>query len=220
MPIKFRCKSCQQSLSITRRKAGTIVNCPKCGNTIKVPQLPDDAAQPAPHEPARPESPGVPEPVIQWRDEPVADDDESFGIGRSMEFEEMDLTPMVDVTFLLLIFFMVTASFSLQKTIDIPVPDPDQQGLTASEQMEILLDQSIRVEIDEDNVIRVEDEVVEDRSQIADRIREMSSRDQKNELILVRHPRAFHEFTVTVVDAAHAAGVQKIRVAGSGGGAD
>ena len=33
------------------------------------------------------------------------------------EEEELDMTPMVDVTFLLLIFFMVTASFSLQKSI-------------------------------------------------------------------------------------------------------
>ena len=30
---------------------------------------------------------------------------------------EVDMTPMVDVTFLLLIFFMVTASFSLQKSV-------------------------------------------------------------------------------------------------------
>src|SRR5688572_20269137 len=29
---------------------------------------------------------------------------------------EMDMTPMVDVTFLLLIFFMVTASFTMQKS--------------------------------------------------------------------------------------------------------
>ena len=33
---------------------------------------------------------------------------------------ELDMTPMVDVTFLLLIFFMVTASFSLQKSIQMP----------------------------------------------------------------------------------------------------
>lgn len=36
------------------------------------------------------------------------------------EGQEPDMTPMVDVTFLLLIFFMVTASFSLQKSIPMP----------------------------------------------------------------------------------------------------
>ncbi len=34
---------------------------------------------------------------------------------------ELNMTPMVDVTFLLLIFFMVTASFSLQKSIAFPL---------------------------------------------------------------------------------------------------
>lgn len=34
--------------------------------------------------------------------------------------EEIEMTPMVDVTFLLLIFFMVTASFNLHKSIAIP----------------------------------------------------------------------------------------------------
>lgn len=36
-----------------------------------------------------------------------------------------DMTPMVDVTFLLLIFFVVTASFQLQKAIDLPRPAVD-----------------------------------------------------------------------------------------------
>lgn len=42
---------------------------------------------------------------------------------------DVDMTPMVDVTFLLLIFFMVTASFGLQKSIAMPrqtSPDPGQ----------------------------------------------------------------------------------------------
>ena len=47
--------------------------------------------------------------------------------------DDLDMTPMVDVTFLLLIFFMVTASFGLQRAIEMqrtpselasPVPVP------------------------------------------------------------------------------------------------
>jgi len=40
-----------------------------------------------------------------------------FGKRAPQPEAEMDMTPMVDVTFLLLIFFMVTASFKLQKAI-------------------------------------------------------------------------------------------------------
>ena len=42
-----------------------------------------------------------------------------FGGRREVsEEDDLDMTPMVDVTFLLLIFFMVTASFTLQKSIE------------------------------------------------------------------------------------------------------
>ncbi len=41
---------------------------------------------------------------------------------------EWDITPMVDVAFLLLIFFMITASFSIQKAIPTAPPQEDRPG--------------------------------------------------------------------------------------------
>lgn len=37
MPIKFRCPNCSQFLGISRQSAGTIVDCPACGRTLRVP---------------------------------------------------------------------------------------------------------------------------------------------------------------------------------------
>ena len=37
MPIKFRCPLCEGMLSIARRKSGTQVVCPKCGDEVTVP---------------------------------------------------------------------------------------------------------------------------------------------------------------------------------------
>jgi biopolymer transport protein ExbD len=150
----------------------------------------------------------------------VARDDDDGAIpirsGR-VEVEEMDLTPMVDMTFLLLIFFMITASFSLHKTIQVPVPDANAQGeIQAEPQEDDLLSRSVRVEIDSDSVIHVDDEVVADRSRLADTIREKSLIDQRNELILFPNPKARHEIVVAVVDAAFAAGMQSIRVSSAG----
>ena len=49
-----------------------------------------------------------------------------------MEDPALNLTPMVDVVFQLLIFFMVTASFALHKTIESPTPEAarpaDEEG--------------------------------------------------------------------------------------------
>jgi hypothetical protein len=37
MPIRFRCAYCNQLMGIARRKAGTVVRCPKCAGEIIVP---------------------------------------------------------------------------------------------------------------------------------------------------------------------------------------
>jgi hypothetical protein len=37
MPIKFRCKYCNQLMGIARRKAGTDVSCPTCNGQVRVP---------------------------------------------------------------------------------------------------------------------------------------------------------------------------------------
>ncbi|MBI3410519.1 MAG: hypothetical protein HY040_19440 [Planctomycetes bacterium] len=42
MPIRFRCAYCNQLMGIARRKAGTVVHCPKCKGQVVVPS-PEDA---------------------------------------------------------------------------------------------------------------------------------------------------------------------------------
>jgi hypothetical protein len=37
MPIRFRCAYCNQLMGIARRKAGTVVRCPKCAGQVVVP---------------------------------------------------------------------------------------------------------------------------------------------------------------------------------------
>ena len=59
----------------------------------------------------------------------------SFRRSEDVERDDLDMTPMVDVTFLLLIFFMVTAAFSLQKSLEVPTPD-QQENATESRTLE------------------------------------------------------------------------------------
>ena len=60
----------------------------------------------------------------------------------------MDMTPMVDVTFLLLIFFMVTAAFSLQKSIEMPRQQTDAPSTSVVEEESEDLDM-VEVQVDE-----------------------------------------------------------------------
>ncbi len=47
MPIKFRCQHCRQFLGISHMKAGSLVDCPTCGRTIRVPD-PEGNVEPLP----------------------------------------------------------------------------------------------------------------------------------------------------------------------------
>ena len=127
--------------------------------------------------------------------------------------EEMDLTPMVDVTFQLLIFFMVSASFSLQKSIEVPTPDPDQKG--ASQQVQTLDDlqgTSIIVKIDSSNTVFIDDEPVADVLRLSDVLRDKMRREQKTELLLTADNQSLHRSIIAVIDAANEVGMQKIRM--------
>ena len=127
--------------------------------------------------------------------------------------DEMDLTPMVDVTFQLLIFFMVSASFSLQKSIEVPTPDPDQKG--ASQQVQTIDDlhgTSIIVKIDASNTIWIDDEPLGDVGRLADTLRDKMRREQKTELLVTADNQSLHRTIIAVIDAANEVGMQKIRM--------
>ncbi len=227
MAIRCRCPHCQQLMSIASRMAGREVECPGCSRSFVIPESGETADRPSGSSAASPQPAETPSPATsdktRSRKPPAGPDDTEddappLTIRKAeTDFEEMDLTPMVDVTFLLLIFFMITASFSLQKTIEVPPPDPEQQGATQSiQQLDDLLDASIEVRIDAENAITIDDEPITDRASLADALQDRMRSDQKTELVLIAEARALHETVVLVIDAANEAGMQKIRLATSG----
>lgn len=140
-------------------------------------------------------------------------------IRKSAIDDEMDLTPMVDVVFQLLIFFMVTASFALHKTIQTPTPDPDQKGATQSIQsLDDLEGVAILVRIDGQNTITIDDEPLAADADVSDALQTKMRTEQKSEIIITADASAWHRTVVKVVDAANSVGMQKIRLATRTGG--
>ncbi len=175
MSIPVTCPQCGAINKVNRSLAGRRVRCPKCDTAVHVPELEFDPGSPPPlpePEPAvAPPTPVVPSAAVDSRssqpDSPIAgqpvaaavpvpddadlldeDDDESILQRPKREEEELDMTPMVDVTFLLLIFFMVTAAFSLQKSIEMPRQQTDAPSTTVVEEEEEELDM-VEVQVDE-----------------------------------------------------------------------
>lgn len=221
--------------------AGRTISCPTCGAEHQVPEA--EAAEPAAVDaqepvqtapsPAEAEASGASAPPAREAapvrfaaparprdddDEEADDDDAPLLRGFDRESDEMDLTPMVDCVFLLLIFFMITASFSIQKTIEVPPPDPEKKGAAQSFQtLDDLERTSVIVQIDERNTIFVDDVPLGDPNALADTLRDKMYTEQKNELVVEAHARAFHETVVAVVDAANEVQFQKVRLATSPG---
>ena len=88
------------------------------------------------------------QPVNLFDDDDDDDDGEGLGPRKKLEDDELDMTSMVDVTFLLLIFFVVTASFQLQKSIMMPRQQTDAPSTSAVEEDPEELDQ-VELQIDE-----------------------------------------------------------------------
>ncbi len=139
-----------------------------------------------------------------WEEE----DEEDVGLGRpEPDFEEMDLTPMVDVTFLLLIFFMITASFTLQKKIDVPPAQSDAVSSVSVPEME---SSAVEAIIDAENRIYIDDLPGESFKEIVGLLETSRATADAVELKLLIDPESTHEKRILVADAAAQAGFTKI----------
>ncbi|HMO14260.1 MAG TPA: biopolymer transporter ExbD [Pirellulaceae bacterium] len=118
--------------------------------------------------------------------------------------EEMDMTPMVDVTFLLLIFFMVTASFTLQKTIPQPPIKSEDPSLIFKEQEDE--DEFVQIIIDQFNTYRLTSRDAEEIEAASDnemrrRLKDMVQQHRAKRLIIIHHGDAIHDKVITAWDA-------------------
>ena len=152
--------------------------------------------------------------VYQDDDAPLA-----FGGKSKREESEMDMTPMVDVTFLLLIFFMVTAAFTLQKSFEVPVPKKDQPSTNKS--VEDFEDDPdfIVVRVDEFNTFHVsaaswdDEEEARSAQDLLIKLRRAKSDDsQSKSLLVMAHGDAAHEKVVSAMDAGNEIGMEQVKL--------
>ena len=119
---------------------------------------------------------------------------------------EINITPMLDVVFIMLIFFIVTTSFVREKGLDISRPQESDQ-----QKVEEYLGQ-ILVEIDALSQITVNKRSVDNRAVRANLERERA-KEPKAPLIIASHRDANANSLVTVLDAANLIGIDNISVA-------
>ena len=119
---------------------------------------------------------------------------------------EIDLTPMLDVVFIMLIFFIVTATFIKEPGIDVERP----AALTA----EKIKNQKILIAISAENEIWFDKKVLE-AHQVKSAIEKMHAENPKGAVVIQADKNATTEKVAQVIDAAKQAGVSAISLAAS-----
>lgn len=128
----------------------------------------------------------------------------SAGMGGDEEENEINLTPMLDVVFIMLIFFIVTASFIKEAGIDVNRPDAP-----TSERVE---DANILIAISANDEIWMDRRLIDPRAVRAN-IERMHAENPKGSVVIQADKKSTNETLVTVMDASRAAGVYNISIA-------
>ena len=75
-----------------------------------------------------------------------------MNIRKAKPDERIDLTPMIDVVFQLLIFFMVTAVFAITPGLDIKLPEAEEAQAPDKENLFIVVDQDGNMKLNHETV--------------------------------------------------------------------
>lgn len=131
-----------------------------------------------------------------------------LSMGHADEGDEINLTPMLDVVFIMLIFFIVTASFIKEAGIDVNRPDAPVTE-TKPEDANILV------------VINAQDEIWIDRRLIDPRavranIERLHAENPQGSVVIQANKKSTNKMLVWVMDSTRSAGVYSISIADQG----
>ena len=144
----------------------------------------------------------------------------TFGSQEVDRDSEMDMTPMVDVTFLLLIFFILTASFSFQKSLNVPTPETEEASTQAQPEDIDEDPEFITVRIDAFNTFHVIttdwEEECPSKAELYIKLREARDGNSAgvvpNKMVVMANGEAFHEKVVAALDAGAAVGIDEVQL--------
>ncbi|MEM7277046.1 MAG: biopolymer transporter ExbD [Pseudomonadota bacterium] len=127
---------------------------------------------------------------------------------RAREEPAVNLTSLIDVVFLLLIFFMVSTTFVKESEISIELPQADAPVMDAPppESIEILVSADGRYFINQRELIDTK------RETLRNALSEVSNGDTDRNLLLSADADARHQLVVTAMDIAGKMGFENLSI--------
>ena len=127
---------------------------------------------------------------------------------RKQEDVEIDMTPMLDIVFIMLIFFIVTASFVKEAGVDVIRP-PAQTAVSKDKG-------NILIAITENGQIWIDRRQVDPRN-LRSNIERLHGENPQGAIVVQADRKSQNHLLNAVMDAAKAAGVSQIAIAADGG---
>lgn len=119
----------------------------------------------------------------------------------------INLTPLIDVVFLLLIFFMVTTTFTKQTRLVLKLPDATGEPIAGQiEQLDLLISREGSYSLNGRNLINAEIKT------IMAALKDASGGDFAIPLSITADANATHQSVITAMDAASQLGFEKLNI--------
>ncbi len=132
----------------------------------------------------------------------------SFGSSSDeVQDQQINLTPMLDVVFIMLIFFIVTATFVKEVGLDVNQPEDTNKPLTVDPNKKSIV---VRI-TDRDRIIIAQRDV--DVRSVRANIERLHAENPEAPVIIQPHPQSSTEAMITVMDSARQAGVYAVSFA-------
>ncbi|RMD68944.1 MAG: biopolymer transporter ExbD [Gammaproteobacteria bacterium] len=130
----------------------------------------------------------------------------NFRSPREKEDPDITLTPLIDVVFLLLIFFMVSTTFVRRAELQVELPKATAEGAVKEKALEVLIDAQGRYSIEGRPLPAA------DVSTLKAAIKEAMGKG-KRPLVISADAQTPHQAVVTALDAARQLGITRLSIA-------
>ena len=117
----------------------------------------------------------------------------------------VEITPLIDIVFLLVIFFVVTSKIEKNQylTLDLPSTESFSSSSINADRNIILLDTGILIVNNQEfNISKIEEVIIGIKA----------SFDTSETIILSIESKAFHEWVITLMDELQSAGFQNLQI--------
>lgn len=128
---------------------------------------------------------------------------------RQREKVHLDLTSLIDVVFLLVLFFVVTTSFNRESgmSVNLPQANPEAPKENPDDPVEVSIDEHGRFYVNRKEIVNTQ------LSTLKEAIRQQMGSRKDAPLIISADARTTHQSVVTAMDAARQLGIVHLSIA-------